>query len=367
MSFTNKVEAMDSLRDVWRWWLEELALLIPRHILEYFSASTALLRIREVPGGCRFELIAGDKVQSIGDIDLLAAKSDELNVFRQRLIEILETRPQVEFIPPRESFLSREIYLPLAAESHISSVILYEIDKFTPFKKDSALFGYRITQRHPEQEKFSVEICAIHRDELLPYLSKLQSLNIVPSAVYSPDYIDTTNAIESLNVLPPSERKQEEPLWNRDAKRYAMLAAISIILVLALPAWYLEMSITRVDSAIEKSRVEASRVAEKRGLVSSHVLAGQAIATRKNGHPKKLELLLEVTRAMPDNTWVSRMRVDNDKVTLQGESGKASDLIELLEQSDILKNVRFKSSITYNRRTQDEMYEIEAELAGVKL
>ena len=70
---------------------------------------------------------------------------------------------------------------------------------------------------------------------------------------------------------------------------------------------------------------------------------------------------------MPDNTWVSRMRVDNDKVTLQGESGKASDLIELLEQSDILKNVRFKSSITYNRRTQDEMYEIEAELAGVKL
>ena len=57
----------------------------------------------------------------------------------------------------------------------------------------------------------------------------------------------------------------------------------------------------------------------------------------------------EVTGLLPDNTWVIQMAWSGQRLTLSGYSAKPSALIALLEQSDMLSEVRFNSPVTVSR------------------
>ncbi|WP_165954172.1 PilN domain-containing protein [Seongchinamella unica] len=353
---------MQQLKAAWHWWLAELSALAPKPLIDFFATGTAILRVQAVSGASRFVLRTGQDEQTLGEIDLLQASPDELQAFARQLGEHLTLRPQVQLAPPAEAFLEREAYLPLTVEANLPTVLRFEIDRLMPFGKGDALFGYRVLQRHPEEEKLAVELYVISRQQLAPYLDRLSALGLAPEAVLPPSATGTRDDA-TLNLLPEAQRAPAEPYWNREVWRAFLLAMVLAVATLALPAWYYERSIGSIQPEIEQKRADADRVAEKRGLVLSQLLARQAIAARKNEAPGKLELLLALTRVLPDNTWVSRLHMERKKLVLSGESDKASDLIGLLEQSDYFRDVQFRSPITSNPRTGSERYEIEVDLA----
>ena len=62
--------------------------------------------------------------------------------------------------------------------------------------------------------------------------------------------------------------------------------------------------------------------------------------------PLKLPLLRELSRKLPKDTWVTRISIQQSLVEIQGYSASASKLIPLLEESDFLRDTKFKGSVT---------------------
>lgn len=365
MEMGGQLPGIDRLGYAWHWWVGELAGMLPTSLRRRFSPESTLLRICETDGGFKLELFEDDHSVDLGILPLTSTSEPELQVLAAEMLAKLPSSPRIELILGDNRIMSREIFLPQAVESNLPTVLQFESDKLTPFRKGQALIGHRIIGRHPEHSKIVVQLYCIDRNQITHVLHRLKLLDLSPARIV-PESLSRQDAASDVNMLPPGEQAKAEPLWNRNAQRAGLICLGLVIAVLALPAWYLESEIETLQDNIDALRSEATRVAEKRGLVMNHLVAQQTIISRKNNNPGQLQVIAEVTARIPDNTWVSRMRIAGGKVLIQGESSKASDLIELLEQSELFSNVRFKSSVTRNPRTTLEQYQIEMDISGVQ-
>jgi len=363
VAIRGQAEGLDAIKRAWYWWLGELSPLVPKKLSSILSGSQAVLTISEEGGQSRFELKFGNVSKLVGVADIESFTDWDLQEFRDSMWLGLPSSLRVEVILPVNDVLSREIFLPLAAEHNLSTVLQYEIDRFTPFKKDDACIGYRIMERYIEREKIRVELYAVQKGKLSSLLEKLKLLGLNPSAIF-PNTVNSENTPGTMNLLMPSQRAVLEPLWNPRVKQLAAISLALLIAVFVFPSWQLERTAISLHSDLAQIRIEANRVSEKQSDITVRLLAQKAIISRKNQSPDKLQLLYDLTSLLPDNTWVSRLKIDEKGVTLQGESGKASDLIELLEQFKRFENVRFNSPVTRNPTTNKEQYEIQMELTG---
>ncbi len=58
-----------------------------------------------------------------------------------------------------------------------------------------------------------------------------------------------------------------------------------------------------------------------------------------------MALLEEVTRILPDNTWLQQLEIHGADITMQGNTGSSASLIGLFEQAALLENAHFKSPL----------------------
>jgi general secretion pathway protein L len=362
MAIIQQAEGVAAIKAAWTWWSGELAPLVPEKVYAFFAAGTAVIAITLGESLTRIELKQGHESRLLGEIDLKNATGQALEALRHALWLDLPSAVRVEVVWSKD-LIAREIVLPLAVENNLPTVLQYEIDRFTPFKKKDVYFGYRIGQRIVEHEKIKIELFAIQREKLTLVLDKLDRLRLKPCSVVPPVLMEGKNT-GSLNLLPLEHRATTEPLWNHSARRLALVSAALLLAVLLYPAWQLGNIAAGISSDIAGIRVEATRVEAKQSSMATRLLAQDALISRRNISPGMLQLLYDITRTLPDNTWVSRLKIDDEGVSLQGESRKASPLIELLEQSEQFQNVGFKSSITRNSTTNMDQYEIHMDLVG---
>jgi len=72
----------------------------------------------------------------------------------------------------------------------------------------------------------------------------------------------------------------------------------------------------------------------------------------------------ELTRILPDDTWITRLDIKGSELEIQGQSSSAAALIPLIESSSILQNPRFRSPVTQIPRSDAERFQLSAETRG---
>ncbi len=360
MALKPQQQGMDRLKVFWNWWLGELRQVVPTPVSQFFSPQTSTLSIYLERGVARFQLHGQKTQRLIGVIDLLGCSDQDLQAFSRDMLSDLPEGVTTRLFLSMDQLLVSNQFLPLATEANLGNVLNFEIDRLTPFPREQVVFGFSPAGRYPEREKIQVELYALPRRKLDLLLSRLKSLGLPPQGIYP----QTSEQLPTLNLLPVELRPETEPLWNGRAKQLGMVALMLAVAVAVLPLIQLDRQIGSLQEQVDDIRAAAMVVGEKQSLLASRLAAQDTLVVRKNHTPAKLSIVQEVTSLMPDNTWVSRMRIDGSGVNIQGESRKASDLIELLEQSEEFQNVQFVSSITVNPSTNMERYEINMELAG---
>ncbi|WP_461481561.1 PilN domain-containing protein [Porticoccus sp.] len=353
----------DRVKQFWGWWLGELRQMVPGSVGRFFARQPATLAILIEQNIARFQLHSDKSEQLLGVLDLLACSDQELLAFRQSALANLPDRLTVELYLSPEQMLIRDQFLPLATEANLGNVLNFEIDRLTPFHREQVEFGYLPAGRFPEREKIKVQLFALPRRALDLLLSRLDKLGLSPDAVYP--QLPRKPLAATLNLLPELMRPAVEPLWNNRAKQLGAVVLALLAAIALYPLYQLNRQLDSLEQQVADISGPAMVVGSKQTLLASRLAAQDTLVLRKNHMPSQLVIVQEVTRIMPDNTWVSRLRADDGGVNLQGESSKASDLIALLEQSERFQNVQFVSPITVNPATNMERYEIKMELAGV--
>ena len=92
----------------------------------------------------------------------------------------------------------------------------------------------------------------------------------------------------------------------------------------------------------------------------------------RSGEISKVEILEELTRLLPDTTWIWNLKYNGKEIELSGFADSASDLIPLLDRSPHFEKVEFLAPVTKEMQMrgdgnkEKERFKIKAKIEGRK-
>ncbi|MBP7526688.1 MAG: PilN domain-containing protein [Syntrophorhabdaceae bacterium] len=84
----------------------------------------------------------------------------------------------------------------------------------------------------------------------------------------------------------------------------------------------------------------------------------------KRSRPMSLGVLKELTTLLPKTVWLTRTRVTEQTVEIEGYASSATSVLSLLEESDLFKKVEFASPTVKDTRLNSDRFVIRMEIEG---
>jgi len=344
----------------WRWWVGELRSLLPERVRERVAHARRRVVARLADGDLELFWQEGEELQQLDVFPL----DQDLRVQRQQISDLLAERELDEV--PRELVLSedlvlrKDVILPLAAEANLRQALAFEMDRHTPFRAEDVHFDYRITGRDKERGQLRLELVAAPVGPMDEQVEAVTARGLAPGAVDV--VLDGMPA--GLNLLPPERRHR---VSNRRTRMNLLLGAVAVLLlalVMAQSLWLRQAQIEEVELAIEEVAIEARRVQNIRTQIEDASEAAGFMFQRRAESPSTVKVLAEVTRVLPDDTYLDRLRVWDGNVQMQGKSDNAQQLIELVNTSPLFDGAGFRGSTRLDGRTQKEVFDLSATVGG---
>ena len=342
------------------WWLEELKLALPESWQEKLQHATRRLVVTLRPEVLELGVVENRSLSVIGEIPL----AQDASLQRQQ-VEDLRQKNELEEAPcfllvSIDSVLAREVSLPVAAESNLAQVLSFEMDRQTPFKAAAVYFDWRVLERGGAGGKLRLMLYVITRGELDQAVKRLSGTGIELAGV---DVRENGGTLD-LNLMPEERRFR---VVNRKARLNWALGGVAVALLATVMAVSLALrshQVAELEQAIAAVRDEAMQVDRIRNQIENASEAAGFLALRRAESPLAVELLADITRILPDDTYLDRLVIGRGNVQLQGKSRNAQQLIELVNESPYLAAAAFRGSTRLDARTGLEIFEINAQITA---
>jgi Tfp pilus assembly protein PilN len=177
-----------------------------------------------------------------------------------------------------------------------------------------------------------------------------------------------------------------ESLWKK-AKGFDLLSkgmhekpktpiALTIILAIAiLGMWILyiiaplrveERRLQEIDRQISLRKEEVNKIETLKKEIGALNDDISTVDSFKESKPMALNLLKELTIILPKNTWVTRVRITETGVDLEGYSSSATGLLSKIEASRYFKKTEFASPTFRDTRMNADRFNIKTTIVGLK-
>ena len=343
------------------WWGRELLACLParwRAVLSERSESLLL----DVQGD---ELVVwrekGDIASEYARIrrDLPAeAQAAEFRRLRDALDDPLA---RTVFCIPAGRVLTRTLSLPAAATDNLRQVLTFEMDRQTPFKADQVYFDSRVVGRDASGRNAQVELVLIPRGQLD------QEIATLPAAASELDGVDSWRTTpgsgrRQTNLLPPEKRVRRRDMRLPLNLGLAALAVVLLFVVMDESVANRTAALTSMQEEVDKANAEARQVAALRKTLADSIAGANFLSDKKRKGPLTIALLDDLTRRIPNDTYLERLQIENKQVQLQGQATEAAKLIALLGASPCLGNPGFQGQVQPDARSGKERFQINADL-----
>lgn len=264
-----------------------------------------------------------------------------------------------------ENILRKRIQLPLAAEENLRQVLIFEMDRQTPFKATEVEFDWRIAKRDDVARILLVDLVVIPKPQLETALKPVREAGLDFDAV---DLSHTRGSVSfdqlaGFNLLP------EAAQGGRSTDKLGRVRWILAAALVGLIGFIMQQSLAARENALEKLRAEtdtrqqqAMETARLTKTVREAITGANFLADRKLKQPETIKVLLELTQIVPNNTWLERISFVGKAVQLQGQSASADQMIQILQAATFLQNPQFQGVIQPDPGTQLERFTIQADL-----
>lgn len=345
------------------WWGRSLAAWLPARWRAALGFGRDRLLLADLGDALQLRLESDDGVRGavIQDLGVLPAAGD-LGRAEDPLQPLLN--PVIADVPrwlvlPATAGLRRRMTLPAAAAERLRDVVSFEIDRQTPFSADAVAFDARILGRRASDGQLDVELVAVPRASLQP---RLDALGPLAGTLAGIDLADSAGVPLRVNLLSPAQRRQRVDSWR--GWNWA-LAAVALV---ALTAGLWQVLANRraaadaFEQAVEARAGDARRAAMQRQRLEDAV-AGQTFLDRaRAGRPSAIEVIDELSRRLPDSTYLEKLAIENDKLLLIGLSNEASALPGRLEGSRLWKAPALTGAVQPDPRTRRDRFTLTADL-----
>jgi general secretion pathway protein L len=86
------------------------------------------------------------------------------------------------------------------------------------------------------------------------------------------------------------------------------------------------------------------------------------VLEKRQKTPAVIQVLEELTRVLPDDTWVQTLDIKGKELQIQGETASSVRLIGLFEQSSVFKDSSFRSPLTKGQVSGTERYQLALQI-----
>ena len=338
-----------------RWWGGELRALLPERWSRLLAVEHAWLAL-EVQGE---ELVAtvmdGRGQREVARLPL--AERDALGgALDAALDDERRVLPRVLLLPAA-TVLRRPITLPAAALDNLRTVLGFELDRQTPFKPDQVLYDSRILRSDAGAKQIVVELALVPKERLQQALAGIDGVAATLSGV---DVRAPDGNGSGYNFLPPEQRRSQRNtrLW----MHAGLVAAIVLFLFLAMGQLLdnRAAAVEALGAESEERHDDARAAARLRDSLEEAALAANFLAIEKARQPSMVLLLNELTRLLPDDTYLERLNATRGEITLSGQSSQAAKLVEILQASTLLRSPSLSGPIQPDARTGKDRFNITA-------
>lgn len=315
------------------WWGRALASWLSPRMRQALGFDRGRLLLQADGPELQLRLQRGEHVRDLGRVPVLTAPGE---VAAGDPLALLLT-PSVAELPrwlvmPAASALRRRLVLPPAAAERLRDVVGFEIDRQTPFAADAVAFDARVLGRRESDGQLDVELVAVPRGTMDPQLAALGPLAATLAGV---DVAAADGAPLGVNLLPPLQRSRHRDSWR--AWNIA-LAALALLLVAAL-LWQLLANRRAAAAALQQTisaQAEAGRRAAAQRQQLLNLIEGQAFLDQaRASRPTTIEIVDELSRRLPDGTYLEKLAIEDEQLMLIGLSNEAAALVGRLQGASL--------------------------------
>jgi general secretion pathway protein L len=350
-----------ALRSFFAWWIHELASVIPvawRHW--YFDRGHILLvEVRDEQFLVHRPAVHG--LEALGSVDLTQLSIEERKqAVAKLLLQATGGKSYLIFLCLSvERALRKRLRLPLAVEENLRQTLTFELDRQTPFKPEQVYFDCIVRERRPAEQKLIVELIVLPKDAVDAPVAQAAALGLsLNGAVLASDALELgARSPNFLSATTPNRRFRQR-LWVN-----AALLLFTLILggaAIILPLWQKRSTAIAMQGLVVEAKAAAMQTQSLRDQMETKANEYKFPVDLKNSQPSPFLLLNQLSKLLPDDTYISNLEITGRDVQIQGETGSSSKLIELMENSGFLKEASHKSSLTQIPGTTVERFHIAA-------
>jgi len=340
-----------------RWWGASLRSCLPAKWQDAMAAEAAQLWLQR--DGDSLRVRRSDAPADAAPVTLALGPDEDIgSTFIGATSEAQRALPRVLLLPDSR-VLRRRLTLPAATADNLRAVVGYELDRQTPFKPDQVYYDCRIVRRDAATRQIEVDLLLTPRAALDVELTALDGIADGLDAV---DVVADEGMPAGCNLLPAERRARRG-----HALVWAILglAALVVVLLAMAGAQSLENrrdAVARLQEEVDARRIEARRVNQLRERLTDAVEGANFLAVKRGESPPVLDLVNELTYRMPpDTTYLERLSLSGDKLSLSGQSSQAAELVGLLQPSPQIRSVSLSGSIQPDTRTGKDRFTISAQ------
>jgi general secretion pathway protein L len=335
-----------------QWWLSGLRGTVPPHWLEWADGEGTPTVTVWRDGDC----VACRMASPTGPVETrIPLQHFGAAALEKWLAEQGASRQQaiVEPLVSRDLFFLRELNVPRAAFGALPNILEQEILRRTPFQLSEIWHAATIAG---EEANGVVAMChwIVRRDRAEAALAELglTSRDVDCLAVGGADG-------GTVPVITFRAKSDEDPPWALRAVRLLAAAALGTVL---LGLIVFEWSQASAAGQIENALVEARRGAQS----GRDGIDPAARLFAMKAEVGVLGVWDELSRILPDHTFLTETRLADGKVTLSGFSADAARLVRIIDQSPMFSGATLAAAITPDANERKDRFSITFKLRGAR-
>ncbi|MEI9997226.1 MAG: PilN domain-containing protein [Rhizomicrobium sp.] len=328
------------LRAGWRWWLDELASLVPRRLRDAFETGRDAILIEVRPA----ELIVARRTTAFETMiariprDAFAARTLRLSTPRATGLAAWLADPVILQLPAEDA-LVRPLRLPRGAARNLDDILRHEVVRQSPIGTEDIYYDYRVA--NTDRDGLDVALRIIRREPVDDAVALCREAGIALSAVA----FDGDARKADGGTFPADPAAAQRLRW---APRIVpMLAGLVLLLAAGMVAsLYLRGEAVAADLSdrVDAARARAMTVERLQHRLDAANRRAVFLAQQKR-NPAAIAVLARVARLLPDDTWLYEFELNGDEVRLHGFSPEAASLIALFDAAAFFSDAQFRSPL----------------------
>lgn len=315
-----------ALRAVYDWWLGELVEMLPASIRDRLRVGSQPARAFIDKDTWYLESDSTPPLQFSMEADAHDIRED---LARRAPLLLPES---VDVALPRTCALFRTITVPVSALPRLRQVVRLQLDRLSPFRGDDVQFdSYAIgdlpsISASPESANVLIEVVIISKQRLFSVEKMLRGAGLVPRAFG----IEGSPARFSPHGLPWAKRTQHRAI--------ALLSGILLFsAAMLLGPMASSADIDDLRTARETMAPLASRALAEHEELVRYQLPQQALSA---GRAAVLDVILDLTRRLPDDINLTRLEFDGNQLVLEGMAPGLKQVSSAIARSSLLTQIK---------------------------